>query len=46
MTVDAIVGRRGPPVEVDAVEKPVIVRKIIKKKPTIINSEEIINKYS
>jgi hypothetical protein len=32
--------------EVDAVEKPVIVRKIIKKKPTIINSEEIINKYS
>jgi len=32
--------------EVDAVEKPVTVRKIIKKKPTIINSEEIINKYS
>ena len=32
--------------EVDAVKMPVIVRKIIKKKPTIINSEEIINKYS
>jgi hypothetical protein len=30
--------------EVDAVEKPVIVRKIIKKKPTMINSQEIINK--
>lgn len=32
--------------EVDAVEKPIAVRKIIKKKPTIINSTEIINKYS
>jgi len=32
--------------EVDAVEKPIAVRKIIKKKPTMIISEEIINKYS
>jgi len=30
---------------VDAVEKPIVVRKIVKKKPTIINSTEIINKY-
>ena len=33
--------------EVDAVKEPIIVRKIVKKKiPTIINSNEIINKYS
>ena len=31
--------------EVDAVKKQIAVRKIIKKKPTIINSE-VINKYS
>jgi len=31
---------------VDAVEVPVKVRKIIIKKPTMINSTEIINKYS
>jgi antitoxin component YwqK of YwqJK toxin-antitoxin module len=32
--------------EVDAVEKPIAVRKIIIKKPTMIISKEIINKYS
>ncbi len=32
--------------EVDAIKKPVIVRKIVKKIPTMINSQEIINKYS
>ena len=32
--------------EVDAVEKQITVRKIVKKKPTMINSTEIINKYS
>jgi len=33
-------------VEVDKVIEPAAVKKIVKKKPTMINSTEIINKYS